>query len=150
MNAIIYNSDVERLRPLVQCWKNEANGDAFGLNIDIDCLLTDIDKMMKGDDSILLVLEQDDQIQGFMGIQTFISPLSNQKIANEHYWYVLPDKRRYGRLLLDLAKIWSSMAGCSHFMTNASKLASNLHDGVCKVYTRVGMKHFETTFIMEI
>ena len=52
--------------------------------------------------------------------------------------------------MIDAAQAWARAHGCSHLLFNASRLASGLHDDVCRVYEHKGMKPFETTYIVGI
>jgi len=150
MKAIVYN-DIEALRPVARSWYDDTHRNSFNIDIDIDTHLADLDRLAKSADSDLLVLIDGTLIVGYMGIEAFTSPLSQQVIANEHYWYVLPEKRGIGSMrLIWLAQQWAKEKGCSHLIMNASNLASSLHDKVCKLYEQLGMKKFETSYISEI
>lgn len=146
-----YNGPAELLRPLIERWAREANGAAFGLSIDVDRVLLDLQAMIDGQASDVLILVVDGVIAGLMGLHAFESPTGPQMIANEHYWYVAQEKRGRGSLeMIDAAKAWARAKGCTHMLFNASRLASDLHDDVCRVYEHKGMKPFETTFIARI
>ena len=98
----------------------------------------------------LMLLLNEDIVVGFMGIFLHNSPVSVGLSANENYWYVLPKHRGASSLrLLKAAKKWAKDAGALHITMSASKLASDQHDKVCKIYEK-DMKHFETTYIMEL
>jgi len=151
MKAIIYNGDIEALRPVARSWYDDTHRNSFNVDIDIDAHLADLHKLIKSDGSDLLVLIDGISIVGYMGIETFTSPLSTQKIANEHYWYVLPEKRGIGSMrFIQLAQQWAKEKTCSHLIMNASNLASRAHNKVCQLYERLGMKKFETSYIAEI
>jgi len=90
------------------------------------------------------------EIVGYMGITSYKSPLSSQRIANEHYWYVLPEYRRASIRLIKAAIEWTKTRGCSHLQMSASNFASELHDRVCGLYEAFKMKKFETAYIMEM
>ena len=92
-----------------------------------------------------------DNIVGVMGIVIFKSPIGTEMMATEHFLYVLGRHRGLGSIkLIRYAKKWAKEKGCSHIIFNASKMASDLHDNVCKLYERLGMKHFETVYIQDI
>lgn len=152
MRVEIYNGDAEQLRPIALMWKQEAqgNGNAFGIAIDNQTHIDDLQRLIDRDDADLLVLVRDDAIIGYMGVQTFNSPLGKQMMASEHYWYVLPQYRIGSIALIKAAFEWARAKGCSHIQMNASKLASEYHDRVCEIYRAFGMKHFETSYIKEI
>jgi GNAT superfamily N-acetyltransferase len=151
MKAIIYNGDIEDLRPIVQSWYEITRDNPFGIEVSIDNHLADLRVLVESDNTDLLVLLEQGRPVGYLGTQIFDSPLGRQVIANEHYWYVLPDKRGIGSLrLLKLATQWADQKGCSHIIMSASNLASDMHDKVGQLYKRIGMKKFETSFIMEV
>ena len=145
-----YKGSTEQLKPIADLWANEAES-SFGLELVADAHVKDLQTLVDSDMADLLVLDQDGEITGYLGIQIFKNPLGEQLIANEHYWFVIPECRGLSAMrLIKAAKVWAKEKGCSHLIMNASKLASELHDKVCKVYERQGMKHFETSYIMEI
>ena len=152
MYSDVFNGDVEALRPIAEAWQKEGLGNKFNLSMDVDEHLKDLNRMVCGTDSDLLVLfDANANPVGYMGLTTFTNPLGKEKIANEHYWYVLPEKRGIGSLrLFNRAIEWAKFTGCSHIIMNASKMASGLHDDICKLYEKLGMKKFETAFIKEI
>lgn len=144
----IFNGNVELLRPVAESWRYESNPEAFGLTGDIDCFLKDLKKLIDGPNSDLLVM---DNLGGFMGLTIFTSPLGCERIANEHYWYVLPEYRGVSSLrFLRAANRWAKAKGCSHIIMNASCLASDLHDRVCRLYEHFGMKKFETEYMRRV
>jgi GNAT superfamily N-acetyltransferase len=131
-------------------WKRESNHQKLKIDADDDIYIGKLQEFIDNPNNILLVLE-DDEIVGYMGLQAFESPLGNQLIANEHYWYVLPEKRGFSALkFLHAAERWAKEKGCSHLIMNASNLASDLHDRTCRLYERFGMSKFETTYIKEV
>lgn len=147
-----FRSDINDLRPIADAWKAECNGEGFALEADPDELLREFYRLSNvGNGCELLVQYRDGKPVGIMGLTIFKSPIGKDRICNEHFWYVLPEHRGIGSLkMLDAAVEWAKKKGCTHFMANASKLASDLHDSVCKIYERKGMKHFETTYLMEV
>lgn len=150
MRIEIFKGSVETLRPIAESWKCTSLGNKFGIEIDVNSHLADLQKMVDGEDADLLVL-CDDVPVGYMGMTVFRSPLGNQRIANEHYYYVLPDRRGIGSLrLIMAAKRWAKDKGCTHIILTASTLASDLHDRVCSLYERFGMQKFETGYISSL
>lgn len=141
---------MEQIRPIALRWKNESNNEALSIEIDADLYMNGLQEFVDNPDNVLLVLE-DEEIVGYMGLGIFVSPIGNQLIANEHYWYVIPEKRGMSALkFLPAAEKWAKEKGCSHLIMNASNLASDLHDRTCKLYERFGMSKFETTFIKRV
>ena len=152
MNVIIYKDDIEALRPIVRSWKETANKNDFGIKVvDENKYLLDLCRMTMNPKADLLVLFDDIRPVGYLGLEYFESPMSNQVIANEHYWYVLPESRGIGSMrLMKTAMQLAKLRGCSHLIMNASNLASDLHDRICELYEKMEMKKFETSFIKEL
>lgn len=143
--------DIEALKSISYEWKGICNGKAFGIDLRPETHFRDLAKLIEGEDSELFLLLKKDRVVGYMGAICFDSPLGNQRIAQEHYWFASGDKRGRGTLLLFRAiKEWAKEKGCSHLIMNASCLASDLHDRLCKFYARIGFQKFETSFIKEL
>ena len=112
--------------------------------------LADLQDMIDSDGKDLLVYG--DPPVGYMGLSMFKNPLGTEMFANEHYWYIVPEKRRGAgaiRLMI-AAQEWAVQKGCEYLLMTASKLASNLHDNVCNLYMKTGFSHFETTYIKRV
>lgn len=148
---VIALQDVSVLAPLAQAWLMEVNGD-FGIDIDVAAHLKDLQDFVNGEQSDVLGLETESgAIAGYMGVHWFFNHMGRGKFASEHYWYVHPDHRGVGSMrLMNAAMNWAKDKGCSHFLATASELASGLHDKVCRLYEKMGMKRFETTYICEV
>ena len=149
---ITCNFDPVALVPILKQWQVEANGDTFGLELDVHKCISDLRNMVAGEDADILLLIIQEKIIGLIGLIVFTSPLSEQRICNEHYMYILP-KYRKGKnpiKLIRAAEEWAKAHDCTHIMFNASNLASELHDKVCRLYERLHMKKFETTYISEV
>ena len=136
------------LIPVLKHWEKEYNADNFGIKGDILVALQHLSEMIANIDcEVFMLIEKDDPV-GFIGVTMFQSPISVDKMASEHLWYVIPAYRGWGGLrLLKVAKAWAKAQGCSHFVGNASMLASGLHDQVCELYEAMKMKKFETAYI---
>ena len=153
MKVVICKDNIEQLRPLAEKWLAECNASAFGLKAEVNKHLDNMWNFTVGmpDCDLLLLINDKEQVVGYMGLIIFISPLSDQKIANEHCYYVRPESRGAGglRLLIEARK-WAKSNGCSHLIMNASNLASDMHDKVCKLYQKMNMRKFETSYIAEV
>ena len=140
--------DIERLKPVAFQWKESCNGEDFGIELVPEKHFSDLAGLIERDDADLFLLVNEDEVVGYMGVTAFSSPLGNQKVGQEHYWFVSGENRGRGSMLLiRAAKDWAKEKGCTHFIMTASNLASNLHDKVCRFYERIGFKKFETSFI---
>ena len=153
MKIVIANSveQVESIRPLAIEWKEFCSCDQFGLDVDIDAFLCGLIELVVTEDSDLLLLIDDDEIIGIMGMTKFQSPFGKEQVANEHYMFIKQGASVTGsKRLIDAAEEWAKAHKCSHLMMNASNAASELHDKVCKLYERLGLLKFETSYTKEI
>ena len=147
MEIKVFTGTAEPLRHIANAWEDDVLDNKFKIEVSADKLLIDLTRIANSEDSDLVVLYDEEPI-GFIGIQYFDNPLGNQKMANENYFYVLPEKRGLSSIrLLKEAKKVAKSKGCSHFIMNASNLASDMHDKICKLYERLGMARFETAYI---
>ena len=150
MNVKEFNGDVEQIRHIAVRWQQEDVDSSLGIETDVNIYLAKLQDFVDNPDNILLILIDDD-IVGYMGLNFFVSPMGNQLIANEHYFYVLPEKRGISALkFIPAAKKLAKERGCSHLMMSASNLASSLHDRTCKLYERFGFSKFETVYIVRV
>lgn len=73
-----------------------------------------ITSMVDADNCILLIAEDDGYIVGIMGIIICEHWFSNEVIAQELFWYVLPEFRYgHGSDLLDIAEVKAKSLGAS-------------------------------------
>lgn len=142
--------DIRKLFNIIQTWLNECRINEFGIEVEVTAYLDEINKLIYSADSDLLVMELDEKIIGLMGISASKSPIGNQKIASGHYWYTLPEHRGKGISFILAAKKWAKGKGCTHLMCNANNMAGDLHDKVCQIYQRIGMKKIETSYIQQL
>ena len=132
---------------MAECWEKECKD--LGFEVSVDRHLQDLQKLIDSNDSDLIVLG--DPPVGYLGIIRFINPLGTEMFANEHYWYIVPDKRGIGAIrLMKAAQEWAVNKGCKYLLMTASKLASDMHDKVCRIYEKTGFEHFETTYIKRV
>jgi len=150
--AIKCTSDPKVLAPIVDEWLSETNADKFGLEIDKDKAIQDLRSLVLSSEAELFLLVIDERVVGFSGVIIYENALTDHKIANEHYWFVLPKYRKGKnpmRLLRAIEK-WAKDNECSHMIMNASNLASDNHDKVVRIYERLGYSLFETSLIKRI
>ena len=152
MEIKIFNDDIETLRPIVESWQENVQDNDFGIIADdIDKYLTELGNMVLRPDADLIVLYDEETPVGYIGLRYFSSPLGSQMMAEEHYFYVIPEKRGLASMrLIKNAKTLAKMKGCSHRIMTASNLASDMHDKLCEFYEKSGMKKFETSYISEV
>lgn len=147
---ILKNANI--LQPLAVQWVHEADR-SFDINFDVGIALRNLQKMIDKENSDVIGLYSDrETIIGYIGIDCFPNPVGEGLCANEHLWYVHPDYRgTMGSLrLIGSALEWAKEHGCTHFILNASELASKLHDRVCVMYEKLGFRRFETSYIVRI
>ena len=151
MEIKLFNDDIETLRPIAESWQEEVRANEFGILTDVNKHLFELRSLVDNNNSDLIILYDEDEPVGYIGLRYFDSPTGNQRIAEEHYLYVIPEKRGLTSMrLIKNAKTLAKLKGCSHLILNASNLASELHDKVCRVYEKLGMKLFETSYIYEV
>lgn len=152
MEIKLFNDDIETLRPIAESWQKNVRANEFGIIADdIGKFLTELGIMAVKDDADLIVLYDGKTPVGYIGLQYFDSPLGNQRMANEHYFYVIPEKRGLTSIrLIKNAKNLAKLKGCSHIILNASNLASDMHEKICSFYEKSGMNLFETSYICEV
>lgn len=141
---------LEVLKHVLDAWEGEHNGQDFGLEVSRLSVMADLKSLIDNPNADLIVLTEEGAVMGFLGIFISKSFLSNQLMAVEKYWYVLPEKRLCGYMLLHAAKKWAKEHNCSHLIMSASNLASDKHDKVCKFYEHQELKLFETSYIREV
>lgn len=151
MSEVFLYNGVERpdfLIPVLKMWQKEVKN--FELDMNIEIFLDELLKEIKGNFSLILLTEGD-IVTGFMGLRYEQSPIGSDKIASEHYWYVMPEYRTIGSMkLLSAAKELAEKNECSHLIITASNLASAMHDKVCGFLEKIKMKKFETSYITDL
>lgn len=151
MNVKLFTGDIEELRPIAKVWQESIATNDFNIEIVVNVHLIDLHFLAEDRNSDLFVLYDDDGPVGYLGLRYFKSPLSEQIMAEEHYYFVVPDKRGPSsiRLIKDAMNL-ARLKGCSHIIFNASNLAGEVHDKVCGLYEKMEMKKFETSYIKEL
>ena len=143
--------DITGLTMIAESWREECNSGEFGLDTNMIDFLAELDEMIHDEYSTLIVMKRDGKPVGLMGMVINKSPFGRNWIANEHFWYVLPEHRGVSSIrMIEFAFRWAKQKGCSHVMMNASYLASDLHDKVCEIYEKFGMKKFESVYLVEV
>lgn len=139
--------NIEELRPLAEKWFEMHNGDEFGLDVDLETIFNDLREWQRNEGTILVARHEGEPV-GLFAVFVVPSFLGNQKIALEKYWF---SRARVAgpRLYIEAVK-WAQENGCSHLITNASNLASEMHDKVCRFLESTGAKMFETSYILEL
>ncbi len=146
---IIETKDVMAIRPLYDDWAAIANGQKFGLDIDIEYADANLQKLLLAGGTLLVAYDADQPV-GFFSISPMQSFFGRQTFAMETMWFALPSSPRAGLLLFKEAIKWTESHGCSHLMLSGSWLASGMHDAVCRFCEKVGAVQFETVYLLKI
>lgn len=153
MNSVILpyrGMPIELLRPVAQAWSEEARGNSFSIDINVESHLADLSRLANSPSSLLLVL-YNGKPSGYIGLEFWPNPLGNGLMASEKYWYVMPDSRgRDSIKLLKAAIEQAQQNGAGTVFFTASRMASDLHDKVCKIYEHFDMIPFETTYALKL
>ena len=146
-----FYGDINELTRVMSAFITESTCDDFGISLDLHVVIEDVKRLITHDNSDLLVLIHEDGIVGMMGLRINDSPLGEQQFTNEHYWYVIKEYRGIASIrMVKAAELWAKNMGCSHILLNASYMASDMHDMICKLYDKMSMKRFETVYIKDI
>jgi len=149
IRAYAKDEEIEPLFPVISSWLTECKANDFGIVIEMPAYIDTVYKLIHHEDCDLMVMEFEDKIIGVMGLTSTKCPIGDQNIANALYWYTLPEHRGKGISFILEARRWARRKGCSHIIFNASKMASGMHDRVCRIYEGIKMKKFETSYILK-
>lgn len=135
--------DIDAIRELIELFHAESL-DSFGLYCDVSTTVVAI----KANLATGFVLEDDGEIIGVLGgvIGSAISSVG--KVYQELVWYVKPDRRRYGCLLLDYVEKWCKENGIQKILM--VHMGNFKKDTMEKYYLRRGYKFLEAHYIKEI
>lgn len=93
----------------------------------------------------IFIAERDGEIVGMIGVIATLHPHSGDSVMSELFWYVQPDARGAGPKLLLRAEAWARSNGVTR-----SLVVSPLHDGVSRLYTRMGYVPLETQYVKRL
>ncbi|MCK9601489.1 MAG: hypothetical protein M0R06_20775 [Sphaerochaeta sp.] len=143
--------DFLKLAPLALSWEQTCNAVEFGIKARAATFLADVQGMVMSESADVVVMGDGLRVYGLLGILYRRNPIGDGLIANEHYWYVMPEHRGKESLkMLSMATELAKARGCSHIIFTANTLASDLHDSVCRIYERMGARKFETSYIKQL
>ena len=150
---VVEADSIDQIKHVALEWKETCKANDLGITMDPDVYFEKLGELLDVEDAeLFLLLNLENEVVGYIGVESFYSPLDNQKIAIEHHWYML-EKCRGGSgamRLVTAVQGWAKENGCSHLIMNASNLASGLHDKVCKFYESIGMELFESGYISRL
>lgn len=136
------------LIPLLTEWQRETRGDLFGMGCIIEITERHLKEMIGKENHKVFVSVKEGNIVGLMGVRIYKSAIGDELFAGEHLWFVSRIYRGLRSMkLLRYVMEWAKSKGCSHFVSSASNLSSELHDSICSLYEDIGMVKFETSYI---
>ena len=150
MSIEYFTGETEELRELIKSWHSEQNGSDFGLDLQVDSALYELDEWRKGEETAIIIQVVDGKVVGFLCVFCVDSLFVGRKVAIEKYWFVMPDHRMAGVKLLHEARKWAKENNCTHLIMIASNLASDMYETVSRIFEKMGMKVFETSYITEV
>lgn len=133
---------LEQLAPLFEEWKASANGEEFGIPLDVTIAMNTARMMMQSPHADLLVAVEDGAVHGFIGQVRQPSHVGPAIIAHERLFYVAEQKRGAGASLLRAFKRLAKAKGCTHFILNASQLAGDAEKS-SRLFSAFGAVPFE-------
>ena len=102
-------------------------------------------------DGIALVLWRDDEPAGFLAAVVSMLFGAPVKIAVELAWYVKPDARGRGALLLDEYETWARERGCVKAALGMNELPDpKRSEALAAIYRRRGYRAYERGFIKDV
>jgi len=147
---IEHTKDIQVLRPLAEHWLSECNAYDLGLVVSMADIQKDLEDWMGTFPGTIILVYDGVELVGFMPVFAVKCFLGPQTIVIEKYWYASKSHHVAGPMMFVEACRWAKENKCSHLLMSASNLASGMHDKCCKFYERMGMKVFETSYVMEI
>lgn len=143
------NEDIDKLYPIRLAWEKDAQWKEFGFTPNAIRFLETLYYLTT--EHVLFVMEDNEEIKGLMGLVLDQLSFADEILAEERFFYVLPESRgpnsvKFLKYVIQQAKD----LGADQFCITASHVASNKSDKVAKLYERLGFKLYESTFIKEI
>lgn len=102
-------------------------------------------------DGICLLLIEGNQVVGFLaaGVSSFFS--APVKLATEFAWYVHPEHRGRGALLLDEFEVWAAERGCKGCGIGMNEFPDpKRSEALARIYRGRGYEPFERAFLKRI
>jgi hypothetical protein len=143
--TVEYSRDPRVLGGLAEKWLRESQTARFGLNASVSAAMDDLKGWLDKRDGTIILARKRGEPCGFLAVFRIKSFLSDDFVALEKYWYGHPMLR-----LLKEARKWARTNGCTHLIASASHLASSRYDGICRLYERLGLEKFETSYIWRL
>lgn len=81
-----------------------------------DAIIDIVDKLMSGEDRLLIVNECKGTVNGMLGAFAFVHPISGEKVASEAFWWTEPECRGAGVRMMRRAEDWARSIGAKKMM----------------------------------
>lgn len=102
-------------------------------------------------DGICLKLERDREIVGFLAATVSTLFMANVRAAIELAWYVRPDARGRGGVLIDAFEDWARWKGCAVSALGMDEFPeASRSEALARLYVRRGYRCFERSFIRDL
>lgn len=96
----------------------------------------------------ILALERDKSIIGVLGFLIYDDPNDGERITSETFWYVSPESRGHGLLLLNKFEQLAKQLGAKRIMM--AHMLDLMPQEISHLYVRKGYKPLETNYIKEL
>ena len=117
-----------------------------GLNPDV--FVATWKKLISTGVGVVFVLIGESGPQGFLGAVTYPDLFNGDKVAVENYWFVLPEFRGRGILLLNEFERWAKAEGCKRVsMVHLQRLQP---DRLKELYESRGYQHIESAYVKSL
>lgn len=142
--------DIFRLGDACKAWKEESRA---VVNVDVKTATNQIMSWIKDPNYCVLALYKEDEyaFKGFMVGQIHQYPFTNHDVVSEIAWYVLPEYRGNGGLLMNELKRWAKLLGAKYLVSHIL-LTAGADNGVraIEALNKLGFTEFERTFYQVI
>ena len=151
-------TDPEALRPLVNGWYEEQNGKEFGVSVNVDKVIQELQEAVVSPDSdvlLFIVNDKDSGIEvvgGFVAVYVSEGHAIDELVCKDLYIYLLPKYRRgkNGNKLIQAMEEYAMDRKCKYTGLTVSNISGNRSDGIKRLYRRQGYQDIETSFLKEL
>lgn len=98
--------------------------------------------LLASTDAVIFVAERHGEVVGCLALHVFLHPMSGERTANELVWWVNPEARGVGVLLLRRGEEWAKAMQATRMQMVAPTAAPE----VARFYTHAGFAPVETMF----
>ena len=97
---------------------------------------------------VIFVIEKNEEVVGCLGALKYSDPNNGKIMATEMFWFVLPEHRGKGTLLLDAFEIWAHREGCQSLIM--VYLTDSMPEKVKNIYENRGFRPMEVHYVKEV